>query len=114
MNDRYASVHIDVDPSQATQLAPVEIPEEPFQIILVGDFSARASRLAPDTSAGPRPPIPVDRDDFDAVLAQLSPRIRLTVDADGPPLEIPIRDLDDFHPDGLYERAPVFARLREM
>ena len=96
MNDRYASVHIDVDPSQATRLAPVEIQGGPFQIILVGDFSARGSRAAHDPSAGPRAPIPVDRDDFDAVLARLGPRIRLTLDANGPPLEIPIPDLDDF------------------
>lgn len=114
MTDRYASVHIEVDPSRAAERAPVEIEARPFHLLLIGDFSGRGSR--DESRAGLRlpQPLPVDRDDFDAVLARLAPRVRLTLDTDLPPLDIQLRELEDFHPDGLFARAPLFAQLREL
>lgn len=84
---------IDLRPSQD---------ERPFHIALVGDWSRRRDR-------GPilkRRPVAVDRDSFDAVLRKLAPRI------DTPAGEYVISDLDDFHPDTIYKRLPVFASLR--
>lgn len=114
MTDRYATVNIDVEPSRAVQSDAVEIDPEAFHLLVIGDFSARAHRGEGRTSPQLPRPLPVDRDEFDAVLARLAPRLRLSLDADAPPVELEVREIDDFHPDGLYARAPLFARLRDL
>lgn len=86
--------------------------ERPFRLLIVGPLGG--------AGAGERPPIAkrrvwrVDRDEFDTVLARIAPRLRLQVTADAPPVELTIEELDDFHPDALYDRLPLFRSLREM
>ena len=82
---------------------PVIDSDTPFRILLMGDFSGRASRGLADPELKGRRPILVDRDNFDQVMARLEvemPSIRFA-------------DLDDFHPDRLYEQLPVFRTLRD-
>ena len=56
----------------------------------------------------------VDRDNLDDVLAHFHPALRLEgVHPDGSAVEIEFAELDDFHPDRLYERLPLFDTLRE-
>jgi len=87
--------------------------ETPFSIAILGDFSGRANRglLEPET-VGERRPYRVDRDNFDEVLRKLQPELELPT-----PSKIPLRfqfsELDDFHPDRLFEN-PAFQKLKQL
>ncbi|MBI1354973.1 MAG: hypothetical protein GC160_11550 [Acidobacteria bacterium] len=89
--------------------------EDPFRILLLGDFSGRASRGA--DAAGPalaqRRPLAVDRDNFDAVLARLRPGVKLGL-GDGGSFTLELHELDDFHPDRLLEEVPAFEQLKDL
>ena len=89
--------------------------EDPFRILLIGDFSGRSSRhgTAPGPALGDRRPIGVDRDNFDRVLAHLRPTLEVGLEG-GKSFEIPFADLDEFHPDSLLERVSVFEDLRDL
>jgi type VI secretion system protein ImpC len=96
----YAKVELDADEQPAPMLTVDS--DTPFRILLLGDFSGRASRGAADAKLKGRRPMLVDRDNFDQVLERLEvelPSIRFA-------------ELDDFHPDRLYEQLPVFRTLR--
>jgi hypothetical protein len=77
--------------------------DEPFRIALIGDFGARARR-----PLDRRRPISIDPDNFDSVLSRFD--IELTAAG----ASIPITDLDDFHPDSLYDKLPIFRSFREL
>ena len=59
--------------------------------------------------------LPVDVDNFDEVLARISPHLEVPLDdtADSG-VRIDFRRLDDFHPDELFRKLQVFKALREM
>ncbi len=91
-------------------------PETPFCILVMGDFSGRANRSkhkkgrAVLAETNPHP-IMVDRDNFDTVLAKLSVEINLPILGENfPPVCISFSNLDDFHPDSLFQRR-IFSRL---
>jgi type VI secretion system protein ImpC len=90
--------------------------DTPFRIALLGDFSGRASRGA--SESGPslvkRPAWAVDRDDLDRVMAELRPTVRLQLEPGGAALAIRFESLEDFHPDRLFERLPLFQALRDL
>ena len=88
---------------------PMMASAEPLRILLIGDFSGAEGR---GDAAGAKRPVAVDRDDFEERMARLSPRLRL--DLPGGSLELTFAELDDFHPDRLFDRAPVFERLRAL
>jgi type VI secretion system protein ImpC len=104
-----------VSTMEETQAVPE--PETPFRILIMGDFSGRANRglCQPGAAMASRRPVLVDRDNFDAVLAKLGVEVHLPLGGGaGPPVIIKFSELDDFHPDRLYERLEVFQALREM
>lgn len=78
----------------------------PMRLLLLGDFSAKP--------AGERRPLAerqthrVDVDSLDDVIRKLGPRVNVAG------AEISFESLDDFHPDALFARVPVFASLRQM
>lgn len=84
-------------------------PVTPFRIAVLGNFSGQcdASR-----KLGSRHPILLDRDNFDDVLARLG--VALSLPLDGAALTLPFAELDDFHPDRIFERAAIFQKLRRM
>jgi type VI secretion system protein ImpC len=85
--------------------------QTPMRILVIGDFSGRGERVLDDFAK--RRPLPVDIDTFDAVVRRIAPRATLAGGA-ADPIEIAFDDLDAFHPDSLYKRVTVFARLREL
>ncbi|HWC99842.1 MAG TPA: type VI secretion system contractile sheath large subunit [Candidatus Sulfopaludibacter sp.] len=97
-----ASVEIDVadQPQRAT---PVD-PDEPFRILVAGNFSGGSGRN--------RRLVEIDRDNFDEVMALMAPELRLPFGN----VEVAIRfkELDDFHPDQLLAHVPVFQQLRDL
>lgn len=89
--------------------------ETPFRIIVLGDFSGRANRGIADAQIAVRKPLPVDRDNIDDVLAKLHAEISLPIlGKDAAPVRIPFAEMEDFHPDRLYERLELFASISDL
>src|SRR5215213_1496369 len=93
MRDQRAEVSLNIAPDERYESAELE--PRAFRILVVGDFSARgdAAATANDT------PRRVDRDDLDAHLARIAPRLR--IDVDGQPLGLAFTSMEDFLPDRL-------------
>jgi type VI secretion system protein ImpC len=87
------------------------LPETPFRVALLGDFSGRASRGLAEVGnqLAERKPLRVDRDNLDDVLGRLAPELHLPIDTG---LTLRFETLEDFHPDRLYGRVPLFESLR--
>ena len=99
----------------AGEEAPAATPrsEGVFSIAILGDFSGHA----PDGSRGGltrRRAWRVDRDDLDAAIAAIAPRVSLALEPNAPPLTITFASIEDFHPDRLAERVPLLLKLREL
>jgi type VI secretion system protein ImpC len=78
----------------------------PFHIVIAGDFAGASPER-------PSRPLEVDRDNLEAVLARVRPLIELPLPgANGEPLSLRVTALDDFHPDRLYRRLPLFEAIR--
>lgn len=88
-------IELDVQPRRKGIDAPE--PDQPFRILVLGDFGAATNK-----------PIFIDRDNFDQVLGKLAPSVDLPVFG-----QMRFRELDDFHPDRLYQRLEVFKTLRD-
>src|SRR5258708_5785172 len=74
--------------------------DTPFRILVLGDFGA---------SAASAKPVVVDRDNFESVMARLD--VGLELPGAG---RLRFKELDDFHPDRLFESLDLFHGLREM
>jgi type VI secretion system protein ImpC len=85
---------------------------ERMRILVLGDFTGRASRSVVEAAnLASRPIVNVDQDNFDAVLHSLAPSLRLDgTNADG---VVKFDSHDDFHPDSLFARLDAFRALRE-
>src|SRR5258708_2608938 len=74
--------------------------DTPFRILVLGDFGA--------TAASARP-VFIDRDNFDQVMGRLN--VGLELPGAG---ALRFKELDDFHPDHLFESLELFHGLREL
>lgn len=98
-DSRFSEVHIgEREEEEAVELDP----EKPFRILLLGDFSGRAWRENAPRSFSPKR---IDRDNFDQVLDAM--HVGLTLHG----LELAFHELEDFHPDRLYQSVPLFQNL---
>jgi type VI secretion system protein ImpC len=77
----------------------------PLRLLIVGDFSGHPAAERPPLAQRPTHRIDIDR--LDAVLARLAPRIETAVGT------VDFTQIDDFHPDALYQQLPVFDALRQ-
>jgi type VI secretion system protein ImpC len=103
-----SAVHIDTGLGIESEPAPVRSSDDPFRIVLLGDFGGRASRNEPRLH---REPLLLDPDNFEAVMDRLETGLELS--AGGAGLSLRFRGLDDFHPDHLYATQPLFQPLRQ-
>jgi type VI secretion system protein ImpC len=89
-------------------------PDAPFRVAVLGDFSGRGSRglCQPESLAGRRLHL-IDRDNFEELLGKLGVEVHLPM-AGGQALQLRFRELDDFHPDRIYEQVEAFAALRQL
>jgi len=90
--------------------------DTPFCIAVLGDFSGRFNQHPTvQKPLAQRKLIAIDRDNFDEVMAgfnlslMILPTEHLTDE-----VTIAINELDDFHPDSLYENLEVFSKLRSI
>lgn len=89
-------------------------PDAPLRLLIMADLSGRSDRDMPAVSPGlaDRPVLAVDVDNLNAVMARLAPALRLPVGATGETIPIRFRQIDDFHPDALYQHLELFQALR--
>jgi len=84
-----------------------------FRIALLGDFSAAANlgRLETGEDLAARKPQRIDVDNLDEVLDRMKLKLTLPVAADGGTVELSIGEMDDFHPDQLYDAVELFSEF---
>jgi type VI secretion system protein ImpC len=87
--------------------------EVPFRIAILGDFSGQAGRENPRTRPAKLRPILIDRDNFEEVLQKLGVEAHLQLGTSRQRLILRIQSLDDFHPDQILARVPLFGQLHE-
>lgn len=90
--------------------------DKPFRIVILGDFSGCNNRGILETGAGlaGRRPVAVDRDNIDDVMKKLGVEIHLSLAGEeSPPVTLRFSELDDFHPDRIYESVEVFQTLKK-
>jgi len=111
----FGEIHLDVTAGREQRQVRPDA-DTPFRIAILGDFSGRANRGLSESgdALASRHPLLIDRDNFDSVLAKIAPRLELAPGGeDGFRLSLQFADLDDFHPDKLFERVQIFRKLRE-
>ncbi|HEY2148514.1 MAG TPA: type VI secretion system contractile sheath large subunit [Pirellulales bacterium] len=112
----FGSILIGNTTSPAAESAAERV-DLPLQILvlsnLAGDADQRDENRAASLAGGR--PLVVDRDNFDDVLARFRPKLSLDgISPGGERVEIDFTELDDFHPDRLYDRIELFADLRGL
>lgn len=83
----------------------------PMHIAVLGDFSGANSRTEQQrVPIAKRKILAINRDNFDAVFAQLAVQVRL------PPGDtlLEFSELDDLHPDFIYQNVSLFDKLRTL
>ncbi len=91
-------------------------PDTPFRILIIGDFSGRTNcgRETGGADIESRQLFAVDRDNDEMVMEKLGVALRLPVAGDlSPEVVLKFKELDDFHPEQIFFRAELFAKLRE-
>lgn len=88
--------------------------DPPFHILLLGDWSGRESLSRAFNPSGLRF-VEVDRDNFESVLAKLSVGLKLKFqDGEENTISLDFKELDDFHPDKIFQKLSLFAHLRDV
>lgn len=84
------------------------VEEPPFRMLVLGDWAGDGERKP----FSERRPIEIDRDDFDDVMKRLG--VVLELDYNGEPLRLEFNELEDFHPDKIFQSVPLFEELRDL
>lgn len=84
------------------------VEEPPFRMLVMGDWSGDGGGKPP----GERRPVEIDRDNVDGMIARMGTRLDLDIETGVLPLEF--NELDDFHPDRIFRRVPIFSELRDL
>ena len=100
----FGRVELDIEPGKQKTYTPER--DTPFRILVLGNFSG-----ATEKSANPKPVL-IDRDNFDSVMNRVAPSVR--IDAPSGSFTVSFRELDDFHPDRLFQQLEIFRSLRDL
>lgn len=85
--------------------------QNPLKVVIIGDFSGRASRgVCTIDDIHQRPIVEVNKDNFESVFSRMRVRLQLPVCED----VIELMEFDDLHPDYLYSRVPLFQRFIDL
>ena len=87
--------------------------DSPFRILVLGDFSGRESRglRDPGDLGFDRRPVRVDRDNLNDVVEGMGVETRLDLVEGASHIRLLFRQLQDFHPDRIFEQTPAFSRF---
>lgn len=104
-------IHFDVSFKKPGQSEHTRVPKR-YRLLVIGGFSGHRSGLS--TPIGHRP-LEVDRDNLERRLSELSPVLDLDIGENpGRCLRLEFSELEDFHPDRLYDRVELFSKLRNL
>lgn len=101
---RSDSEHVKLDVSLGREPGTGVNPDDPFRILIAGDFGASVDRA----TATAIKPAPVDRDNFEDVFRSMKVELEMPVAG-----RLRFGEFDDFHPDRCLETLSLFDRLRE-
>ncbi len=92
---------------------PERLKRTRFRIAIFGDFSGRAARGQIETgdALAARKPIILDPDTVEEVIEGFATDLVLPIGKDGAGIEVKLKELDDLHPDELYEKVELFYGL---
>ncbi|MEY8830465.1 type VI secretion system contractile sheath small subunit [Sedimentitalea sp. XS_ASV28] len=87
-----------------------------FRIALMGDFSGRAARGLVETgdALAARAPVLLDTDTVEDVIRSFATTLVLPIGKEGAGVAVKLNELDDLHPDELYENVPILSELRAL
>ncbi|MFB0556065.1 MAG: type VI secretion system contractile sheath domain-containing protein [Phycisphaerae bacterium] len=116
MSTQFSSEKMEFELSTLTSFAPAKTRDKiPFRIAILADFSGRDNRGLSEVSlslASSRL-IPVDVDNFEELATKLGTEIHIPIGGeDGPRIAVRFCELDDFHPDRIFDRLEIFQKLR--
>lgn len=94
-----------------TEMSPID-DDLPFNMLFFGDWSGRKNTI--DSNDSKLRPIEIDRDNFDEVMNNLRLNLELAFDNSENILTLDFNELDDFHPDKIFEQVPLFSNLRDL
>lgn len=91
-------------------------PGPAFRLAVLGDFSGRGNAGVLETGAklAARKAHKVDVDNLDSLLERLAPTIKVPIGDAGEVIAVPVKSMDDFHPDQLVENLPLFEELLQL
>jgi len=116
MSMQFSSEKMDFELSTLTSFAPAKVTDKtPFCIAILADFSGRDNRGLGEAGLPltGRRLIPVDVDNFEELPTKLGTEIHIPIGGeDGPRIAIGFCELDDFHPDRIFDRLEVFQKLK--
>ena len=112
MPDRHSfgEIHLDVTAGREKVQAKPES-ETPFRVAILGDFTGRGNRklIEIGDAMANRRPILIDRDNYDSVLAKMSPHLDLFMGGkDGYPITLKFNDWRSFIPTVFSGRSNCF------
>ena len=92
---------------------PERLKRTRFRIAIFGDFSGRSARGQIETgdALAARKPILLDPDTVEDVIKSFATTLVLPIGKDGAGIEVKLTELDDLHPDELYEKVELFDGL---
>jgi type VI secretion system protein ImpB len=96
----------------------MEKKELPFVVGVMADLSAQSNE--PQKAPKERKFVPIDRDNFNDVLAKSKPRLamkvtnRLTDEATDMPVELQFESMDDFEPAKVAEQVPALKKILDI
>ena len=87
--------------------------DSPMQILFMGDFSGHGGGVAAETQRSQLRKL--DLDNFSQLMTTTAPRVAIAV-GDNPAdvMDIEFKTLEDFHPDRLFDRLPLFQHLKTL
>jgi type VI secretion system protein ImpC len=118
MQMQISSEKIGIELSTLTSFAPAKVRDKtPFRIAILSDFSGRGNRGLGEVSLSlaSHRLISVDVDNIDELPAKLGTEIHIPIgNENGPRIAIRFDELDDFHPDRIFERLEIFQELKAI
>ena len=87
-----------------------------FRIAVLGDFSGRGNRgdLEIGDALGKRKAFKLDFDTMEDVIMRFRTKLTLPLGNDGSAIEVALNELDDLHPDELFENVELFNELNML
>ncbi|HTK38883.1 MAG TPA: type VI secretion system contractile sheath large subunit, partial [Pyrinomonadaceae bacterium] len=85
------------------------VDQPPFRVLILGDWSGDSEKR----DLADRRLLEIDRDNFDEAIRKMGASVNLAL-GDGQEINLRFEELDDFHPDRIFEQVGLFNELRDL